>query len=145
MVTLSKKLCTMNKIMFQGKYAKGLSYKFQKSGLCYAFNMELPSKMYNETKVYGWAKPSNFENAAKSRLDAVVQTPHKDLGFNIDVVREDGTHERDGYRIAIHSPYEFIDNTFFHMKINFQQPLLFLVTPKMITIDQSVASMSTKE
>lgn len=95
---------------------------------------------------YGFTKNSkeSYMTELKPILFAFATT-NKDLGLEITVEREDGQPENDGYRIAIHNPSEVIDESYFHTKINFQQPSLILVTPEMVTFDESFAAMSPKE
>lgn len=86
-------------------------------------------------------------NSFKYLLSRPFHTTHKNLGLEIKLLEagSNRTFQHHGHKVAIHHPFDLAHERSFRMKMNFNQPLLVLVTPHLTMVDQSVAKMSPQE
>lgn len=75
----------------------------------------------------------------------------KDLGFEMQIFEGNIldfrpiVYENFGYDVGIHNPNEAVDETALTFTVSLNQSYLFVVTPQLTTIDESLIPMSPNE
>jgi hypothetical protein len=141
------------------KFELTTGYFPTKLGACFTNNMRyndesLKIPFYETRRVAVYAGASKVDPFLKNyrRLAKYpFKTKHKDLGVDLFIYEGDGRWRESyeiynyGFKLALHSPDEFPDETLTYRHLAINASYIINITPVMKTIDESLESLEPHE